>query len=118
MTKLATAREPTLWRAAATQAKEGTKNENGIPGDALLARCNDGPVERNGGSYGQPVAEGAALSRRGPADGGVLIAAVWETKNRFDRFLRDRVMPSMPIDGGLTGQPEQRAAEIANLVTA
>jgi len=43
---------------------------------------------------------------------------VWETKDRFDRFLRDRVMPSMPIDGGLTGQPEQRTAEIANLVTA
>lgn len=52
------------------------------------------------------------------ADGGILIAAVWESKDHFDRFLRGRVMPSMPIDGGLTGQPEQRTAETANLVTA
>ena len=65
-----------------------------------------------------PWPKGQLYHAAGPADGGVLIAAVWETKDDFDRFLRDRVMPGMPIDGGLTGQPEQRTAEIATLVQA
>jgi hypothetical protein len=64
----------------------------------------------------QPWPKGQLYHAAGPADGGVLVAAVWETKDHFDRFLRDRVMPGMPIDGGLTGQPEQRTAEIATLV--
>jgi len=41
-----------------------------------------------------PWPKGQLYHAAGPADGGVLIAAVWETKDRFDRFLRDRVMPS------------------------
>lgn len=65
-----------------------------------------------------PWPEGQLHHAAGPADGGVLIAAVRETKGHFDRFPRDRVMPAMPIDGGLTGQPEQRTAKIANLVPA
>ena len=65
-----------------------------------------------------PWPKGQLYHAAGPADGGVLIAAVWETKDDFDRFIRDTVMPGLPIDGGLTGQPEQRTAEIATLVEA
>ncbi len=65
-----------------------------------------------------PWPEGQLHHAAGRADGGVLIAAVWDIKDLFDRFLRDRAMPAMPVDGGLTGQPEQRTAEIANLATA
>ncbi len=53
-----------------------------------------------------PRPKGQLYHAAGPADGGVLVAAVRETKDDLDRFLRDRVMPGMPIDGGLTGQPQ------------
>lgn len=60
--------------------------------------------------------EGEIWHAAGPTGEGVLIAAVWESKKHFDRFLSDRVMPSMPIANGLSGQPQQRTADIANLV--
>jgi hypothetical protein len=62
--------------------------------------------------------EGRVYHAAGTADGGVLISAVWESKNHFDRFLRDELLASMPIDGGFTGQPDERSAEVANLLTA
>jgi hypothetical protein len=48
----------------------------------------------------------------GPTDGGFLIAAVYESKEACDRFVRETLMPLMPIDGGLVGPPEERGAEI------
>jgi hypothetical protein len=48
----------------------------------------------------------------GPTDGGYLIAAVYESKEVSDRFVRETLMPLMPIDGGLVGPPEERGAEI------
>jgi hypothetical protein len=62
--------------------------------------------------------DGQMYHAAGPAEGGILIAAVWETKDLYDSFLRDTLMASMPIDGGFAGQPEERAAEIVNLQTA
>ena len=62
--------------------------------------------------------EGQVYHAAGPVDGGVLIAAVWESKEHFDRFLNDKLLASMPIEGGFSGQPEERAAEIGNLMTA
>jgi hypothetical protein len=62
--------------------------------------------------------EGQVYHAAGPTDGGVLIAAVWESRDQFDRFVRDKLMASMPIDGGFAGQPEERVAEVANLLTA
>jgi hypothetical protein len=60
--------------------------------------------------------EGQLCHAAGPTDGGVLVGAVWESEEHFERFLSDRVMASMPIEGGLSGQPEQRTADIENLV--
>jgi hypothetical protein len=48
----------------------------------------------------------------GPTDGGFLIAAVYESEEASDRFVREPLMPRMPIDGGLVGPPEERGAEI------
>jgi hypothetical protein len=59
--------------------------------------------------------EGQIYHAAGPADGGILIAAVWNTKDDFDRFLSDTLMPSMPVEGGFSGQPEQRSAPVVNL---
>jgi hypothetical protein len=50
----------------------------------------------------------------GPTDGGFLIAVVWDSKGSADTFVEEVLLPSMPIDGGLVGPPEQRTAEIAN----
>lgn len=54
------------------------------------------------------------LHAAGPTEGGFLIAAVYESKETADAFVRDAVMSSMPIEGGLVGPPQERSAEIVN----
>ena len=49
----------------------------------------------------------------GPCDGGILIAAVYESKEASERFVRVTLLPLMPIEGGLVGPPEERGAEVA-----
>jgi len=56
--------------------------------------------------------EGQTSHAAGLTDGGVLIATVWESKEQSDRFVQDKLLPSMPVEGGFTGQPDERAAEI------
>ena len=68
---------------------------------------------------GGRLPEGQLYHAAGPTDGGWLIAAVWESEASFDKFFHDALMPALPtIQGGFTGPPQQRTAEIANLVTA
>jgi hypothetical protein len=62
--------------------------------------------------------EGQVYHAAGPTDGGFLIAAVWDSKEQFDTFLREKLMASMPVDGGMSGRPEERSAEVVNLETA
>src|SRR3954447_24402785 len=59
--------------------------------------------------------EGQIYHAAGPTEGGFLIAAVWDSKERSDRFVSDTLMASMPVEGGFEGQPDERAAEISNL---
>ena len=56
----------------------------------------------------------------GPADGGWLIVAVWDSQASFDSFVNDTLMPTLQkgVDGGFAGPPQQRAAEVANEVKA
>jgi len=51
----------------------------------------------------------------GPTEGGVLIAAVYESKEVSESFVRDTLMPLMPIEGGLVGPPQERTAELTIL---
>lgn len=62
--------------------------------------------------------EGQTYHVAGPTDGGILITAVWDSKEQCDRFIQDKLMASMPIDGGVQGRPEERSAEVINLVKA
>ncbi len=62
--------------------------------------------------------EGQTYHAAGPTEGGYLIAAVWESKEHFERFLHEKLLASMPIEGGMGGQPEERTAEVANLIAA
>ena len=50
----------------------------------------------------------------GQADGGILITAVYESKEACERFVSGVIMPLMPIAGGLVGPPQQQGAEIIN----
>lgn len=61
---------------------------------------------------------GQTYHAAGEAEGGVLIAAVWESKADFDRFLHEKLIASMPIERGFSGQPEERTAEVSNLLSA
>jgi hypothetical protein len=54
----------------------------------------------------------------GPTEGGVLITAVWNSKDDADSFVSGTLLPSLPIEGGLPGPPEERTAEVAILQTA
>jgi hypothetical protein len=61
--------------------------------------------------------QGQIYHAAGPTEGGMLIAAVWDSKESADRFTGEVLMPSMPVEGGFTGQPEERLAEVSNLQT-
>ena len=62
--------------------------------------------------------EGQTYHAAGPADGGILITAVWDSKAQADSFVQEKLMASMPIPGGFEGRPEARSAEIVNLLQA
>jgi hypothetical protein len=51
----------------------------------------------------------------GPTEGGILISAVYESKDVCERFVAETLLPLLPIDGGLVGPPQERAAELTVL---
>ena len=62
---------------------------------------------------------GQTYHAAGPCEGGWLIVAVWDSKASCDRFVAETLIPALPnVKGGLAGPPEERAAEVANLLTA
>jgi hypothetical protein len=62
--------------------------------------------------------DGQLSHAAGPTEGGYLISVLWDSKASADRFLSETLIPSMPVEGGFDGQPEERGAEVANLETA
>ena len=54
------------------------------------------------------------LHAAGPTEGGFLIAAIYDSKETADAFVRDSIVSIMPIEGGLVGPPQERTAEIVN----
>lgn len=62
--------------------------------------------------------DGQTFHAAGPTDGGFLITAVWNSKAEADAFMSGTLMAAMPIEGGFSGAPEERAAEVANLEKA
>lgn len=62
--------------------------------------------------------DGQVYHAAGPTDGGYLVVAVWNEKADFERFVSEKLMGGPPIEGGFTGAPEERTAEVANLLTA
>ena len=61
--------------------------------------------------------KGQIYHAAGPSDGGVLIVAIWDSKESCDRFVADVLMPHVSEPGGLSGEPQERSAETFNLLT-
>jgi hypothetical protein len=61
--------------------------------------------------------KGQIYHAAGNTDGGVLIVAVWDSKESCDQFVADVLMPNVAKAGGLEGKPEERAAECFNILT-
>jgi hypothetical protein len=61
--------------------------------------------------------KGQIYHAAGNTDGGVLIVAVWDSKESCDQFVADVLMPNVDKAGGLEGKPEERAAESFNILT-
>ena len=53
----------------------------------------------------------------GAVDGGVLIVAIWDSKESSDRFVADVLMAHVPKPGGFSGKPEERGAECFNFLS-
>ena len=76
-------------------------------------RTNLAVVHPDGG-----LPAGQLYHAAGPTEGGMLIVAVWDSKESADRFVGEVLMPSMPVAGGFSGQPQERVAEAINVQTA
>jgi hypothetical protein len=63
----------------------------------------------------QGLPDGQIYHAAGRTDDGILITAVWESKEQSDRFIKDVLMASLPIDGGLERQPHEMAGEVINI---
>lgn len=60
---------------------------------------------------------GQVYHAAGPSEGGWLVVAVWDSQESSDRFVEQTLMPALPqIEGGFAGIPQQRTADVANLV--
>ena len=53
----------------------------------------------------------------GHTDGGVMIVAIWDSKESCDRFVVDVLMSNVDKPGGLAGKPEERTDETFNVVS-
>lgn len=62
---------------------------------------------------------GQVYHSAGPTEGGYLVAAVWDSKDSFDSFVSDKLMPALTsLEGGFAGPPQERACEVVNHWTA
>jgi hypothetical protein len=67
---------------------------------------------------GGRIPAGQVYHAAGPTEGGWLIAAVWDSEDSFKKFVGETLMPALHTStGGFASAPQQRTAEVANLVT-
>lgn len=53
----------------------------------------------------------------GAVDCGVLIVAIWDSKESSDRFVADVLMAYVPEPGGFSGKPDERGAKAFNFIS-
>jgi len=66
---------------------------------------------------GGKLPPGQTFHAAGATDSGWLVMTVWESKESSDSFVQGTLVPALKgVDGGFAGPPEERTAELANLV--
>ena len=58
--------------------------------------------------------EGQRSHTSGPTEGGYLISVVWDSKEQSEAFMKNTLLPALPVDGGFSGAPLERAAQAAH----
>jgi hypothetical protein len=58
--------------------------------------------------------EGQRSHTSGPTDGGYLISVLWDSKDQSEAFMKNTLLPALPVDGGFAGPPEERVAQVAH----
>lgn len=67
---------------------------------------------------GGKLPAGQRYHAAGPSEGGWLVVAVWDSKADHDAFMKDTLIPALgATPGAFTSPPEERSAEVTNLVT-
>ena len=62
---------------------------------------------------------GQLSSAAGPCEGGWVISAIWESRQAFETFVTDRLMPALSgVEGGFVTAPEEHLAELTLYQTA
>ena len=87
---------------------------------ALLQGRDGGPVQsrRRGAHPGGKLPSGQQYHAAGPSEGGWLVVAVWNSKSDYDTFMTGTLIPALgATPGAFTSPPEERSAEVTNLVT-
>jgi hypothetical protein len=68
---------------------------------------------------GGALPPGQTYHAAGPTEGGWLIAAVWDSRDAFATFLHEALLPALQsTEGGFAGPPQERTADVVNLVTS
>lgn len=67
---------------------------------------------------GRSLPAGQTYHAAAKVDGGIVIVAMWDSKDSADRFVSEVLMAAMPVQGGVEGQPEAREGEVVNEVSA
>jgi hypothetical protein len=57
--------------------------------------------------------DGLICHTAGPTDGGMYISDVWESQGAFERFIKERLMPSFD-QLGIAGGPEPKVVQVHN----
>lgn len=66
---------------------------------------------------GEALPAGQVYHAAGPTDGGWLVVAVWDSRESCETFVQNTLLPALQnLEGGFAGPPQERTAEVANLV--
>ena len=60
---------------------------------------------------------GQTLHAAALVDEGVIVTAIWDSKEEADAFVSEVLIPALPIEGGLEGAPQERAGVAIHLQT-
>jgi len=77
----------------------------------------DQVIEKMGFKTGGPGAKGGLFHWVTATDDGFRVTDVWESREQFDRFVRETAMPAL-AEAGVPNEPEVTVYEVHNYLTA